>query len=183
MKKYSPFTFSLEHLNAFYTEYFEPAKGEKPGRKYRCLVEFGTHCFTRSLNSNKNENLSDYDPSLHYYEENRETRIFCLERYILSLDLPRILKEEIYKNKCFFTSANDKFLRISKKKQNGEFANYEIYFSLKKSKNCDVHIFVNSAYIRSSDYQSRNNGLRRKPISFFVLLDNTINNKRIKRPL
>lgn len=84
------------------------------------------------------------------------------------------------KNKCYFTSANDKFLSIDVIEDEKKI-NYEIYFSLKKSslKECDVHIFINSAYIRSDNKTIP----RRKNISFFVLLNNTITNKKIKKPL
>lgn len=187
MKKYVPFhyegkVFPLEHLNAFYTEYTQPATNEKPERCYRCLIEFSIHCFTKSPNAYRGETLDSYHVDLHYTID-KETRIFCFDRYQLSLELPRILREEIYKQKCFFTSANDKFLTISIENSKGESVEYEIYFSLRKSKECDVHIFINSAYIRSGDYRQEGyRNLRRKPISFWVLLNNTLANKRIKRP-
>lgn len=182
MKQYEPFVinehiFSLSHLDPFYTEYVQPAKQDKGEKRYRCLIEFSSHCFTRSPNKHKGETLESYDSTLHYTTQ-KETRIFCFERYQLSLQLPDILRE-MDKQKCFFTSANDKFLTISIQNQAGENVDYEIYFSLKKSKKCDVHIFINSAYVRSADYQAA--PLRRKPISFFVLLNNTLINKRIKK--
>lgn len=187
MKKYAPFYYqgqvlSLEHLNAFYTEYFQHANKGQAAKRYRCLIEFSIHCFTKNPNTKRGETLNSYDAALHY-ATGKETRIFCFERYHLSLMLPEILRNEIDKQKCFFTSANDKFLTVSAKDKNGNTVDYEIYFSLKKAKECDIHIFINSAYIRSADYQSSKKVLRRKPISFFVLLHNTLTNKRIKRPL
>lgn len=90
------------------------------------------------------------------------------------------------KTGCFFTSADDKFLKISIEQDNGQLVDYEIYFSLKKakSKNCDVHIFINSAYARDENYYTAPQQPRpsRKKISLFVLLKNTIEGKKIKKP-
>lgn len=182
MKSYESFCYnelelSLSHLNAFYTEYIQEGKGGKPEKRYRCLIEFSHHCFTKSPNTHKQETLDDYSPDLHY-KTDKEIRIWDQQRYELSKKLPNILRK-IDRQKCFFTSANDKFLTISIQDKDGKNVDYEIYFSLKKSKSCDVHIFINSAYIRSNDYKPQSGKLKRKPISFFVLLNNTITNKRI----
>lgn len=185
MNIYEPFIhlseqYNLSHLNAFYTEFIQPAQNGKSEKIYRCLIEFSHHCFTKSPNSHKGETLSDYPSELHYTTE-KETRIFCAERYALSLQLPYIIRQ-MDKQKCFFTSANDKFLTISIQTQANEIVDYEIYFSLKKAKQCDVHIFINSAYLRSTDYRTYQIPVRRKPVSLFVLLYNTLHNKKIKRP-
>jgi hypothetical protein len=118
-----------------------------------------------------------------HYSLATETRIFCFERHRYSLQLPQIIKE-LANRKCFFTSADDKFLTIEVQNEEGKTVDYEIYFSLKKSKEkqCDIHLFINSAYIRSDDYKPVNHPIRRKSISFFVLLHNTLTNKRIKKP-
>ena len=92
---------------------------------------------------------------------------------------------EISRSKCYFTSADDKFLTVSVTDKNGEKVDYEIYFSLQKAKSPkhDVHIYINSAYIRDGDYkENHRTTVRRKPVGFFVLLHNTLVNKRIKRP-
>lgn len=178
--EYNEQCYSLSHLNMFYTEFIQPKTATKAEKRYRCLIEFSSHCFTKSPNVHKGESLNDYPTSQHYIT-NKEIRLFCLERYELSKKLPDILAS-LDKQKCFFTSADDKFLTISIQTQSGETKDYEIYFSLKKAKQCDVHIFINSAYLRSQDYQT-STPIRRKPISLFVLLHNTLTNKRIKRPL
>lgn len=185
MKTYEPFThlskqYDLSHLNAFYTEFIQPAQNGKSEKIYRCLIEFSHHCFTKSPNVHKGETLSNYPSELHYATE-KETRIFCAERYLLSTQLPQIIRQ-MDKQKCFFTSANDKFLTVSIQTQANETVDYEIYFSLKKSKQYDVHIFINSAYTRSMDYLAFSTPIRRKAVSLFVLLHNTVHNKKIKRP-
>lgn len=186
MKSFEPFLvsdelFDLSHLNAFYTEFIQPPKAGMSEKIYRCLIEFSHHCFTKSPNVHKGENLLDYPATLHYKTE-KETRIFCLERYRLSVKLPEILRQ-MDQQKCFFTSAHDKFLTISLQDQHNQTVDYEIYFSLKKSPRYDVHIFINSAYTRSPDYNTYQPPPRRKSVSLFVLLHNTLHNKKIRRPL
>lgn len=170
--------YSLSHLNSFRVTYIQPATKDKQEKKYHCIIEFSTHCFTKDPHKNTSDNTKYSDELI--YKTEKENRIFCFERYNLSFRLPNILKNEMTKNKCYFTSANDKFLSIDVIEDEKKI-NYEIYFSLKKSslKECDVHIFINSAYIRSDNKTIP----RRKNISFFVLLNNTITNKKIKKPL
>ena len=174
--------FDLSHLVPFYCEYIHPASASSDEKIYRCIVEFSGHCFTKSPNQRKGETLASYESELHYSLAT-ETRIFCFERHRYSLQLPQIIKE-LANRKCFFTSADDKFLTIEVQNEEGKTVDYEIYFSLKKSKEkqCDIHLFINSAYIRSDDYKPVNHPIRRKSISFFVLLHNTLTNKRIKKP-
>lgn len=185
MNTYAPFIslgkqYELSHLNAFYTRFIQPAQGEKTEKTYSCLVEFSHHCFTKSPNLHKGESLDDYPYELRYTTE-KETRIFCFERYALSTQLPEIIRN-MDKHKCFFTSANDKFLTIRVQTTQQQAVDYEIYFSLKKSTQCDIHLFINSAYLRSGYYPQAHPNIRRKPISLFVLLHNTLHNKKIKRP-
>lgn len=176
--------YDLTHLTAFSCDYIQPAKSDGTAEKrYRCIIEFSSHCFTRGENKRKGEKLSDVEPALHYVTA-KETRIFCFERYQVSKMLPQIMRE-ISRSKCYFTSADDKFLTISVTDKNGKKVDYEIYFSLQRAKSPkhDVHIYINSAYIRDKDYKE-NHGttVRKKPVGFFVLLHNTLVNKRIKRP-
>ena len=60
---------------------------------------------------------------------------------------------------------------------------FTFHFKEPNLQNMNVHIYINSAYIRDGDYKE-NHGtkVRRKPVGFFVLLHNTLINKRIKRP-
>lgn len=176
--------YDLTHLTAFSHDYIQAPKDDGTAEKrYRCIIEFGTHCFTRGINKRKGEKLSDIEPALRYITD-KEVRIFCFERYQVSKMLPQIMRE-VSRNKCYFTSADDKFLTISLTDRCGKKVDYEIYFSLKRAKSPkhDIHIYINSAYIRDEGYKE-NHGTkaRRKPVGFFVLLHNTLSNKRIKCP-
>ncbi|WP_312266244.1 hypothetical protein [Neisseria sp.] len=179
--KYKDTVYDLTHLKPLTCEYIQsPNEKGQSEKRYRCIIEFSTHCFTKGPNTRKNETLADFDPALHYITE-KETRIFCFDRYYVSHQLPEILRE-IDKRHCFFTSADDKFLTVSLIGKDGKEIDYEIYFSLRraKEKKYDVHIFINSAYIRDKNY----GGVQpsRKKVSLFVLLHNTLMNKKIKRP-
>lgn len=179
--------YDLSHLIPFTAIYTQEARSllaeeTKPKKQYRCIVEFSGHCFTKSPNTRKGETLADFPSELHYPLE-KETRVFCFERYHYSLRLPEIIRG-LASRKCFFTSADSKFLTVEIQTENGRTLDYEIYFSLKKSraKQYDIHLFINSAYIRSDDYKLHGKSVRRKPISFFILLNNTLSSKRIKKP-
>ncbi len=171
--------YCFEHLNPFTTTFTLPAKLNQPSQTYHCIIEFSSHCFTRSFNTRQNETFHNISSEL-IYRDKKETRIFCPERYELSLRLPGILKT-LNQYKCFFTSADDKFLTIELLTEKQEKVQYEIYFSLKKSNkaNTDIHIFINSAYPRTTPQ----NRPKRKPISLFILLYNTLHNRKIKKPL
>lgn len=188
--KFEPFNYQgqvydLSHLAPFSHVYVQAAcpKTGAAEKHYRCIVEFSGHCFTKSPNLRQHETLDDFPIDLHYelttQKNVKETRIFDFERYQHSLQLPNIIKE-LDKRKCFFTSADDKFLTVEIQSETGEKLNYEIYFSLKKAnaKNHDVHIYINSAYIRDGVSIANN----RKSIKLFTLLHNTLLGKRIKKP-
>jgi len=150
--------YNLEHLNPFYYEFIQKGNNNDD-KKYKCLVDFSDHCFTTKQNSIEG------------------TRVFCPIRHELSKKLPEIIKN-MHTQKVFFTSAQDKFVKIHDFNTSQE---YEVYFSLKKSNDakCDIYMFINSAYIR--DLEKKIN-FRRKPISFFTIIHNTIINKKIKNP-
>lgn len=181
--------YDLSHLAPFSWTYVQAANAEKglPEKRYRCIIEFSGHCFTKSPNKRKQETLADFPTEYHYTlttQKNRtETRLFCPERYRCSLLLPDILKE-LDKRKCFFTSADDKFLTVEIIDEMGNKLNYEIYFSLKKSTSAkhDVHIYINSAYVRDEHETQSSISQNRKAIKLFTLLHNTLTGKRIKKP-
>lgn len=139
--------FDLSHLAPFYCEYIHPASASSDEKIYRCIVEFSGHCFTKSPNQRKGETLASYESELHYSLAT-ETRIFCFERHRYSLQLPQIIKE-LANRKCFFTSADDKFLTIEVQNEEGKTVDYEIYFSLKKSKKNNA-IFICLSIVHTS---------------------------------
>ncbi|MCQ9329211.1 hypothetical protein [Pelistega suis] len=183
MSKFSQITidgeiYNLEHLNPFPVTFTQSAKAIDTAKHYSCIFEFSSHCFTRSINSRQGESIHSV-PSGLIYNDKKETRLFCTEQYTLSKYLPDILRN-LDTHKCFFTSADDKFLTIELITQD-KTIQYEIYFSLKKSTqpNTDIHIFINSAYPRTNALKHQ----KRKPISFFILLHNTLHNKKIRKPI
>ena len=81
MIQWKPFIFQsveydLTHLHPFEIEFKQAAIQDKPEKSYFFQVCFSLHCFTY-------KNLGNADNKL-LYSDNRETRVFCFERYELS---------------------------------------------------------------------------------------------------
>src|SRR5690554_3275307 len=77
--------FDLSHLHPYETEYVVPPKGGNPERCFRVQVSFGLHCFTKTPDD------AAAVPEDGWYEDNRERRAFCRERWKLSQRLPEIV--------------------------------------------------------------------------------------------
>jgi len=73
--------YSLDHLNV-HTITFSGEKHEFP-----FVVTYGLHCFAKD----ENEGNVPFDPELAY-EDGRETRPFCFERYQMSKLLPEYIQ-------------------------------------------------------------------------------------------
>ncbi len=150
----------------------QPAKGSNPPRGYRVEVIFSLHCFTRGM-----ENETPATALL--YSDSRETRIFDFGRYELSQRLPGIIAN-LMTCKCFHTGRGN-FFTIEILHDQGARVDYEIYFTASKSSKAGiVNLYVQSAYAR--DPSHRGNRPRMKPISFPVILYNTLNKIPIVAP-
>ena len=63
--------------------------------------------------------------------------------------------------------------------EEGEKVEYDIFFEVSRAaKKGVVNLYVQSAYVRDAEHAS--NRPKKKPISFFVILFNTLHNKPIK---
>jgi hypothetical protein len=153
--------------------YEQPAKGDAPARVYRVDVMYGLHCFTRG----RGQKLPQENALL--YQDDRETRVFDLARYELSKRLPEII-EGLAQRKCYHTGKGN-FFSVEIVNENGEIVEYDIFFAASRSSTKGrINLFVQSAYVRDANYAS--NRPSRKPIGFYVILFNTLNNKPIKAP-
>lgn len=162
--QYDGTEYDLQHLHPRTVVYTQPEKGANPPRNYTVDVIFSLHCFTRGL---ENENS---DPGL-LYSDSRETRIFDLRRYELSKRLPGIIAN-LTICKCFHTGRGN-FFTIKILDDICVPVEYEIYFTASKSPKAGiVNLYVQSAYAR--DVSHRGNRPRMKPISFSVILYNTL---------
>ncbi|MCF6235081.1 MAG: hypothetical protein L3J70_01685 [Gammaproteobacteria bacterium] len=165
--------YELGHLQPFAFTVVQEAKGHNPEKRYSLEVIFSLHCFSRKqLNGEVIEKE-------HLYSDNRETRVFCFERYEWSKKLPYIIKS-LENRKCYHAK-NSNFFTVDVMGDEGVTEKYEVYFTLSKSKKKGViNLYVQSAYVRSKDHeQERKN---KKPIGFKVIVYNTHVNKVIKQP-
>ena len=122
----------------------------KQEQKYRFVIEFGLHCFTRGPNTHHNEELRHVDSALHY-SDSRETRIFCFDRYALSSNLPKIAKS-VDKRPCFHTGRGNFFV-IELVSRSGEKREYEVYFQVSRARGGLLRLFVESAYVRDEEHE------------------------------
>ena len=82
---YGETEYPLQHLRPFFCEFVQIAQKEgQTDQRYRCLIEFSNHCFTKGINLRKGEQLSDFPVELQV-DNGKEKRIFCENRYRLSL--------------------------------------------------------------------------------------------------
>lgn len=176
--QWKPFRFcgkiyDLAHLHPRSITYEQPATANAPTRVYRVDVIFGLHCFTRG----RNLNVSRKDALL--YGDDRETRVFDFVRYELSKRLPEIV-EGLAQRKCYHTGKGN-FFSVEIVREDGQIVEYDVFFvATRSSANGKINLFVQSAYVRDANHASSRPA--KKPIGFFVILFNTLNNKPIKVP-
>jgi hypothetical protein len=165
--------YDLAHLHPRSLIYWQPAKGNAPARVYMVDVMFGLHCFTRG----RDQDVTHENALL--YGDDRETRVFDFVRYELSKRLPEII-EGLAQRKCYHTGKGN-FFSVEIVREDGEVIEYDIFFAASRSSaKGRINLFVQSAYVRDANYAS--NRPDRKPIGFYVILFNTLNNKPIKAP-
>jgi hypothetical protein len=176
--QWKPFQFcgnvyDLAHLHPRFLTYEQPANGDVPARVYRVDVIFGLHCFTRA----RGQNVPHENALL--YGDDRETRVFDFVRYELSKRLPEII-EGLAQRKCYHTGKGN-FFSVEIVREDGQVVEYDIFFAASRSSTKGkINLFVQSAYVRDADYAS--NRPHRKPVGFYVILFNTLNNRPIKTP-
>ena len=131
-------TYDLSHLAPFECTFVQPATPDKPERSYRVWVEFGHHCFTRSI--------VDADPDeLIYPEPWQDQRTFDVDRWQLSKALPDLIRDLMNREVRHTNHGN--FLTISITALDGTPVEYEVYFKVSKTGK-KLYLFVSSAFPR-----------------------------------
>jgi hypothetical protein len=166
--------YDLAHLHPRSVSYEQPAKGNMPARVYRVDVIFGLHCFTRGRSGDESQEID------LAYGDDREIRVFDFVRYELSKRLPEIV-EGLPQRKCYHTGKGN-FFSIEIVREDGNVIEYDIFFvASRSSTRGKINLYVQSAYVRDKNHAS--NRPARKPVGFYVILFNTLNNKPIKAPV
>ncbi len=108
-------------------------------------VKFGCHCFTESFDESKHQDH-------HRYSYKGELRAFDKTRYELSLELPRLIQEELISGKIYKSEDSYTYLAHLPVMVNGVKAStYPVFFAIEKDKSTEkkgVVIFVKSAYLK-----------------------------------
>jgi hypothetical protein len=104
--------------------------------RFKILVEFSSHCFTEEMKSH-------HTPDLAYTFED-ETRAFSVERFDLSQNLRRYIREIVDEN--VYETKGEGYFFI-----HGEFGTYVVFFDMFLStlKHYDVVIKLRSAHLRT----------------------------------
>jgi hypothetical protein len=155
-------TYDLSHLWPDLWNYEQPANKNKQAKIYRIKITYSLHCFTKGKEDH-------HDPLLGYADA-RETRTFCVDRHKHSYGLPEIIRN--IGNGYVLHTGHRNFLRV-------DIGNsqYEVYFSITRSteNEVDLHIYVQSAYVRTHGGRPKAGKIR-----FTVIAFNTLHNKPIK---
>lgn len=163
--------YSLSHLHPFTFKVVVPASEKMPERSYDLNVIFSLHCFTRSCREDE-----ELPPDLAY-SDNRETRIFDIDRYQLSMELPGIVRG-LAERKCYHDKHGN-FYVFEIRDGDGSIKYYSVFFSVTKSgKKSGLNLFISTAHLRPEPPYAK----AKKPIRFRIILHNVAVGKPIARP-
>ena len=169
--KHDETTYDLTHLHPCTLVYERPAENDKAAEIYNVDVIFTLHCFSRELKPGEG-----CDNSL-MYSDGYESRVFDFRRYELSKRLPEII-QALPDRKPYHNNNRRNFFTIEVVTENGASVEYDIFFKVKKKAKGRLEMIVETAFVRDPDYDStRPAG---KPIRFWIILHNTLNNKKIR---
>ncbi len=168
--EYGGVTFDLTHLHPRTFRFERPTEGDKPPEVFKVDTIFASHCFTRGPRESE-----AFDLALVYPDGN-EDRIFDHRRYELSKRLPEFI-QALPTRKPRHNGKRGNFFSVEVIAEDGTAIEYDIFFKVKKKAKGRLELIVETAFVRDSDYGStRPDG---KPIRFWIILHNTLNNIRI----
>jgi hypothetical protein len=128
--------YDLSHLDAHWAEYIDE-KDENNLIKYRFIITYGLHCFTKDSEELSSESLM--------YKSPRESRAFNFERYELSKYLPKIIETLGDQSTLVCHAGYGKFAIIRVLDSQGNEVDYFVVFTVfKEEKKLRLH--VQSAY-------------------------------------
>lgn len=162
--------YDLSHLYPCTLEYRRPSEGDKAAEVYKVEVTYTLHCFTRELKPEET-----YDSNL-ICSDGYESRVFDFRRYELSKLLPAII-QALPDRKPYHNKNRRNFFTVELVTENASTVEYDIFFKVKKKAKGRLEMIIETAFVRDPGYEStRPDG---KPIRFWIILHNTLNNKKI----
>jgi hypothetical protein len=157
---------SLSHVHPFRFELAYEAMAGQAARVVTVNVGFSSHVFTRRPDH------AEPDPEL--YSDNRETRVFDMERYERS-KLLRTIVMGLERRKCFFAN-RDNFVTLE---LNGSPPGheYQVFFAVRRASSRAVEMIVQSAYLGRIEEAPA--GERKKQIRFKVIVSKALSNQSL----
>lgn len=132
--------YGLAHVHPFRFTVHLPAHKGRPDRNATINVGFSMHAFTVKI--------ADAGPDPEFYSDDRETRVFSLERYEWAFRLKSIVAS-LEKRKCYFTHRGNYATVDMDDLPPGQ--EYQLYFDLRKKAACTIELVVQSAYVERDE--------------------------------
>ena len=161
--EYENIIYDLSHLNSHSMIYIDI----KRNQKYNVYVTYSHHCFTKE---NKDLTKSENEDLIYNYK--RDPRPFNFKRYEYSKEIRNILMNLEKDPRCFH-DGHGKYLKIEINNEK-----YILSFSVFREKK-KLKLHIHSAYPEEVGYPIKNIKSLKK-IDFFIILYNTLKNKKIK---
>lgn len=158
--------YSFAHLHPHRFTLKFAARPGYPARDVEIRVGYSSHPFTTRC--------PDGGTPHARYSKPHDPRVFCLERYRLSFELPKII-ESIETHRCYATDYRNYFIvdTFDLLPANTE---YWAFFNAKKVETDAMRLFVESAYPGNPSKSPR--GLRRESLVFRALVGKTLGLKK-----
>jgi len=158
--------YSLAHLHPHRFTLSFAARADYAARDVEIRVGYSSHPFTKKC--------ADGERPHAPYSKPHDPRAFCLERYRLSLQLPKILGS-IDSRRCYATDFRNYFVvdTLDLLPVNTE---YRVFFNTKKVEPHALRLFVESAYAGSVSRSPQ--GRRRESVMFRALVSKTLGLKK-----
>jgi hypothetical protein len=165
-------TYDLAHLHPCTVRFERQADKDKPAEVYNVDIIFTSHCFTRAPLDGE-----AYDPRLVYPHDAYERRLFDVRRHELSKRLPEII-QGLPARKPRQNNKRQSFFTVEIITESGTTCEYDVFFKVEKIGRGQLRMIVETAFIRDPGYKSsRPTG---KPVSFWIILYNTMRNIPIR---
>lgn len=134
--------YELRHLAPALVTYQLPRTVMQRPRDVVVRVTYGMHCFTRDPKPEEEVNAGNV------YFRNPEGRVFCVDRWTLTTDLPRIM-DSFLERTCWETDRRNHVLFSSAQTADGK--EYAVFFALRGAspgRDWDATLLVISAHAR-----------------------------------
>lgn len=162
--KYKGVMYTFEHLSATKHIYIHPIRDES----YTIFITISHHVFTVQPSKS-----TDSDEPRIYPHKPKDKRAFCPNRYLLSFELPQILKT-LPKQFCYH-GGYSRYCTSKLKDGRGNSILYQVVFRVWKQRG-KMRLHVESAY------PLLDSPSKVKKVDFWVICHNLLKNKTLPKP-